>query len=266
MLPNFLIIGAQKAATTSLHSYIDQHPDIYMSPKKEPFYFTHTGMNMPGNNMVTELEDYKMLFSGRTNEKIVGESSTTYLACPWTPRLIHETIPEVKMVAILRNPIDRAWSQFKMHRRKGVNTFSNNFDEALAQFRVRERGDEKWETGYVEMGMYHKQLMRYYSYFKQEQIKLFLYDDILDNLSEVLTQIFDFLQVDPDVSMDVNYRRNTSSTKKSNLSQWNPFSRKEKDKMQMSQGARSRLIHLYEDEVMELSQLIDRDLSHWLKG
>lgn len=264
MLPNFIILGAQKAATTSLHTYVNQHPDIYMSPQKEPLYFMASGMEKPGNNAITDLQEYQNLFEGRTNEKILGESSPIYLACPWSPRLIHETIPEVKMIAVLRNPIERAWSQFKMHQRKGVTMYSGNFSEALKQHQERRRGDEVWHTSYVEIGMYYQQLQRYYQYFKRDQLKVFLYDDLIKDPARVLVQIFEFLGVDQQVEINVDYRRNTASGKKKSF--WNKlFSSKSPAESKLSDTDRSTLNGLFEAEINQLAALLGRDLNHWIR-
>ena len=96
-MPNFLIVGAQKAGTTSLHYYLKQHPQIYMSPRKEPHFFEgmHWDFYRPGRMMlpVTDLADYQGLFEGVTDEKAIGEASASYLYSPKAPTLINALSP-----------------------------------------------------------------------------------------------------------------------------------------------------------------------------
>lgn len=121
-LPNFLIIGAAKAGTTSLYHYLAQHPQIYMSPIKEPNFFALeercVDFRGPGDHLyikqfsVTELERYRSLFQGVTHEQAVGEASPLYLYSPVAPARSHRYVPEMKLIAILRHPVDRAYSAF----------------------------------------------------------------------------------------------------------------------------------------------------------
>src|ERR687894_3261543 len=113
-MPNFFIIGAQKAGTTSLYYYLKQHPQIYMSPRKEPHFFKgmHSELRKSGRGLppVTDLGDYQALFRGVTDEKAIGEASASYLYSPKAPALIKSSIPDAKLIAVLRNPADRAYS------------------------------------------------------------------------------------------------------------------------------------------------------------
>lgn len=133
-MPNFLIVGAQKAGTTSLHYYLKQHPQIYMRPRKEPHFFEgmHWDFYRPGRIMlaVTDLADYQALFEGVTDEKAIGEASASYLYSPKAPTLIKRSIPDARLIAILRNPPDRAYSNF-LHCVRGGRESIVDFAEAL---------------------------------------------------------------------------------------------------------------------------------------
>lgn len=120
-LPNFLVIGAHKAGTTALYNYLKQHPQVYMSPAKEPRFFALEGKNLkflgpkkdPGNRCrFTTLEAYRELFQGVSSEVAIGEASTLYLYSQEAPKRIQHYIPDAKLIAILRNPIKRAYSNF----------------------------------------------------------------------------------------------------------------------------------------------------------
>ncbi len=156
-LPNFLVIGAAKSGTTALHEYLKQHPQIYMSPQKEPHFFSLEGKKVdfrgPGdkreeqlNNSVTNIEDYRKLFQGVSNEIAIGESSTSYLNNPEAPERIRHYIPNAKLIAILRNPVARAYSSFLHMVQRGYEPLTD-FAEALRDEERRIR--DNW------MGLWH---------------------------------------------------------------------------------------------------------------
>ena len=153
-MPNFLIIGANKAGTTSIYSYLKQHPQIYMSPVKEPMFFTLEGKNIDRTEVsrqitlktaVNDIEDYQALFQGVSNEKAIGEASTAYLHCPWCAERIKQYIPDVKLIAILRDPIERAYSNYLMYVRWGLETL--DFPEAVRQEETM--GNRNQETAHA---------------------------------------------------------------------------------------------------------------------
>src|SRR5437868_623089 len=107
-LPNFLIIGAAKAGTTSLHHYLRQHPDVYMGPR-EPRYFAREGADAE-SPVIRTRDVYEQLFDGVTTEHAIGEGSPQYLNHPIAPDEIAAELPDVKLIVSLRNPADRAYS------------------------------------------------------------------------------------------------------------------------------------------------------------
>jgi len=129
-IPNFLIIGAAKSGTTSLYHALKQHPKIFMSPVKEPNFFALEGgeLNYPQGTVdprylaqcITTKEEYNQQFEGVSNEIAVGEASPIYLYHPQAPVRIKNCLPNVKIIVILRNPIERAYSNFLHHIREGV--------------------------------------------------------------------------------------------------------------------------------------------------
>ena len=104
--PNFFIVGAPKAGTSSLYAYLNEIPGIFMSPKKEPNYFSEN--TIPNDHPIKPIRDkkkYLELFKGVKGEKIIGEASTSYLADPEAPKLIHEACPDAKILISLRDPV-----------------------------------------------------------------------------------------------------------------------------------------------------------------
>ena len=127
-MPNFLIIGANKGGTTSLYNYLNQHPEIFMSPVKEPMFFTTVECNYTKeekkskglSDAATTIEDYQKLFRGVENEKAIGEASTAYLANPRCAKVIKKYVTDMKLISVLRHPVDRAYSNHKMYVRRGL--------------------------------------------------------------------------------------------------------------------------------------------------
>ena len=149
-LPNFLVIGAAKSGTSSLYMYLKQHPEIYMSPIKEPHFFSFDdeskmtkGPGDPIHKAITNFDDYQAQFDGVTDEKAIGEASTSYLYRPEAPGRIHAMLPDAKLIVILRNPVDRAFSAY-MHVVRDKRETSKDFAEALSKEESRKAAG--WET------------------------------------------------------------------------------------------------------------------------
>ena len=216
--PNFIIVGAPKAATTALASYLDQHPDIYISAQKEPHYFALEGQNdrFEGPlddvrvNMfaIREIEEYKLLFKKAGNSKIVGEASTSYLASTKAPSKIAAELEDVLLVAVLRNPVDRAFSDYLFFKRDGREP-CETFEEALADEDSGQR--EKWWSGrYRSAGLYSEQVKRYLDLFGEDRFKVILFDDIQDDIQKVMKDLYQTLGVDNSFVANTNTRYNVS--------------------------------------------------------
>jgi Sulfotransferase family len=138
-LPNFLIIGAAKSATTSLYFYLRQHPEVFMPPNKEPHYFFAPDLDrFQFDRMrltpITTLEAYQALFEGSEKFTVRGEASTRYLPSAYAPSAIRKAVPHVKLIAVLRNPMKRAYSHYLMMKRNRAtqhDTFQQVIDEEI---------------------------------------------------------------------------------------------------------------------------------------
>ena len=165
-LPNFLLIGAAKSGTSSLYHYFRQHPQIYMSPNKEPSFFAYEGkaiqLTGPGDQdfhakrIVTDLIDYQALFGDRTNQPAIGEASILYLYAPDAPARIHHYLPDVKLMAVLRNPVDRAFSSYAHLRRDGRESIAD-FRLALQEEEARIKANWEHQWHYAQLGFYYTQ-------------------------------------------------------------------------------------------------------------
>ena len=295
-MPNFLIIGAAKSGTTSLYHYLSQHPDVYMSPVKEPKFFALEGerpsFRGPGDgdaDAVTTLEGYRKLFEGADGEHAVGEASPLYLYLEKAVGRIKHHVPEARLIAVLRNPVERAYSSFLHKVRDGRETTSD-FAEALAleDGRVREGWAYGWH--YKRRGFYHEQLSRYYDVFGPDQIRIYLYEDLRQEPRELLRDAYGFLGVDDSFVPNLSLKHNVSGVPKNRmvhslLRGRNPI--KTALKPLLPEGLRKKLVvdlqrrnlekappippeirrglaEEYREDVTKLQGLIGRDLSGWL--
>jgi hypothetical protein len=195
--PNFFIVGAAKAGTTSLYRYLAQHPNIYMPKVKEPHWFSR--VKNPGDaGRITTEADYLRLFQGWRGEKAVGEASPSYLWESKAPYRIKERLPEAKIIILLRNPVDRAFSHYLMDVRDCIQ--QRPFYEAI----MTDYGSQPKRWGishlYVELGEYHEQMLRYLDCFGRERVLTLFFEEVFSGpraTSEAVAQITDFLGVDP---------------------------------------------------------------------
>lgn len=293
-MPNFLIIGAAKAGTTALYEYLKQHPQIYMSHEKEPKFFALEGEKLDfggphdqeniNRTAITDIEAYRKLFQGVSNEIAIGEASPLYLYSPKAPGRIKNYIPDAKLIAILRNPVDRAYSGYMMHVGLGWETTSD-FTQALQEEEMRIRNNWGWGH-YVNVGFYYMQLKRYFDTFNPNQIKVYLYEDLNANPIAMLQDIFQFLNVDESFVPDITIKHNISGIPKNNflgvlinsvkplnpiLKQVFPSGIRQNIKNQvlvkpqLSMDVRKQLIEVYREDILNLQDLIHRDLSKWMK-
>jgi hypothetical protein len=202
VLPNFLLIGAPKAGTTSLWHHLGQHPDIHMSATKEPNHFSPLG-----GWRVDDRATYEALFAG-TAARIRGEASVAYLSDPASPGLLARHVPDARLVAVLRDPVARALSQYRFNRSRGWEP-RRTFAGALREER-RRRPSLLLIRWYAERGRYGSQLDRYARWLDEGRLRVFLYEDLLADRERVVRDIFAFLGVDADVPLDLAVRHNAT--------------------------------------------------------
>lgn len=298
-LPNFLIISGGRSGTTSLYHYLEQHPAIFMCPVKEPHFFCFEGESLdfrgPRDELimrrfVTNIEDYLALFQGATNEKAVGEASTHYLYSQKAVERIKHYIQNVKLIAILRHPAERAYSAFLLSRREGYDPI-RDFTKALEEEEARIHN--KWFWGhYLTKGYYYIHLKRYFDNFDRDQIRVYLYEDLKADALGLVQDIFRFLNVDNTFAPDVSKRYNpTGSVPRSRtfqafLTEPHPIkalfkvllpeglrgrirtgleNRNRARPLQLSPEMRKQLTEVYQEDILKLQTLIQRDLSEWLE-
>ena len=293
--PNFLIIGAAKAGTSSLYHYLNEHPQVYMSPVKEPRFFApelytdclkdpyRSGAKEHRSDPMSS-EEYIALFEGVSDEIAIGEASTEYLYVPKAAERIKAQLPDVKVIAVLRDPAERAYSAFCYQVRDGCEHLS--FEEALAQEESRRIDKKRWPGWhYKRVGFYYEQIKRYFDLFDREQIKIYSNEDLQADSGAIVQDACRFLGVEDTFMPDLT-RRNVSAIPKSMalqnlLIKDNPLKtivrpfipvglRKSirdqnlTKKPALSPDIRQKLIADYREDILKLQALIQKDLSSWL--
>jgi hypothetical protein len=222
--PNFLIIGAGKGGTTSLYYYLRQHPNIYMSPIKETNFFAYAPdgadqfLNFDYSLFpVKDIATYKKLFTSGNPTTVQGDSSLIYLWHPAAPENIHKHIPEAKLICVLRNPVERAYSAYFMY--VSQNFERRSFLQAITdELKMRKFGN--WPLGrgvYIGSGFYFQQLKRYLHYFNDNQIKIILNDDYCQNTYATLNKIYRLLEIPENIFPKTFIRHNTSGMLKNKI-------------------------------------------------
>src|ERR671915_1370169 len=213
--PNFFIVGAQKAATTSLYFYLKEIPGVYMSPVKEPLYFAAHAIQNSAFDVIRDKKEYLRLFEKARGYIAVGEASTGYLWDPDAPKLIHQTVPHARIIMILRDPIERAYSNYLMYKKYG-GIKSSFYDELMRDSKIQEKLYGKSQL-YVEMGMYYEQVKRYFDIFGREQVKVIIFEEFVQHPEQTVNEVLAFLGVKYTVR-EIREQHNPYSVPRSPLS------------------------------------------------
>jgi hypothetical protein len=312
-IPNFFIAGAAEAGTISLYHYLNQHPDIFMSPVKEPCYFAQemrpenfspelrasiqhamdelrtqldSGLEIiAGDGIVARQEDYRKLFQGVREERAVGEASVAYLWSATAAKEIAAFNPAAKIVLILRHPAERAFSNYVYYLADGH--ISESFSEHLALC-LKTDGLMGLHYPFLEVGLYGQQVERLLDHIRQEQVRVWLYEDTTANPAKFFREVLAFLGVDTEFTPDRSLRHVQMEVPKMagatqilrRFGVWQglrgcapsimrPMLKKvmyrERGSMTMSAEDRRFLVHYYRDDVKRLEHVIARDLFQWLQ-
>ncbi len=298
-LPNFLIVGAAKSGTSSLHNYINQHTDIFMPDVdhagrsvKEPQFMVKDIIQDRLHFGVWSFKEYKELFNDVQDHKMVGEASVFYLY------FYEEAIKNIKMrlgdkvkiIIMLRNPIERAYSAY-FHVSRGLKE-NLSFEEAIGDEESRFQNDSSITPmiRYKDMGLYYQMVKRYLEEFSD--VLIILHEDFRDDTQSVLRRVFQFLDVDDKQIIDTNIKYNiggkqwknrflkymfhsnnvikkfanfiTPSFIKKQLT--NKLVNLSKNKVPpMHIKTEQFLKNFYKEDVKNLSKLINRDLHKWIR-
>jgi len=322
MLPNTIVIGAPRSGTTSLYEYLNAHPQVFMSSVKEPEFFSAASLDgvrqkTPDRGagsleedaalspaLHAELARYVALFERAGDERVRGEASTGYLAHPTAAAHLHRHLPDAKLIAILRDPADRAHSHMVHSRRifaeQGqvpvtieagrplTEEFCDVVDNALRH------GSRPPATTVAEVwlrtGFYFEHLSRFMSLFAEGQLRVILFDDLVRDAQAVMAEVFRFLGVDETFRLPTTAAFNVSVVPR-NVNVFGFFTTRNSlmrsarlmapasvramamrarnrvlatEKPTLDLDLRSKLVAIYRNDILQLQDLLKRDLSSWL--
>lgn len=301
-LPNFLIFGVQKAGTTSVYDYLRQHPQVYVSLVKETEFMAREAvaetvaradaeplLTPGGRRQILTLQDYEALFDGVTDEIAIGEASPNYLfAHQRAVPNIQKYVPTAKLIAILRNPVERAYSDYLMHIRELVG----NRKPLAEQVKTSANSSHTLLKGFYYEGTQH-----FLEAFGSDQVKIFLYDDLRQDADGLMREIYRFIGVDSQFQADTGRRQQAAEVPKNQtvnqlLRTRNPLrsavgamlrvavpeaqrqklrsrliaaNSQGKEALPLSLEDRKILEGYYREDILRLQDLIGRDLSAWFK-
>lgn len=295
--PNFFIVGAPKSGTTTLYRWLQQHPGVFMSAKKEPLFFCgiRDDFSGPGSEplnrwIVRDEAEYARLFLPGSGFPLRGEASTDYLAFEGAAAAIHASVPDARIVMVLRNPVERAFSEHRHLLRDGVEP-NRSFRRAL------DLEEERRAAGWIPLfwhkhrGLYAAQVARYLDRFG-DRVRIYLYEELSASPGELTADLFRFLGVEP-VALDRSTRYNVS---RSNV----PRSRtlesvasgrrvpgwlkrraaallgrerieaarawlrsRNRTDIRLHPADRRHLVEYFDDDIVRLERIIGKDLSAW---
>lgn len=284
MLPNFICPGAMKSGTTTLYRLLRQHPDIHL-PRKEIRFFSP-------DNWHKGFDWYKSIFNNYKGQKIIGEITPQYMYYPEAVERIHNLLGyDIKFVFLLRNPVQRAYSDYRMHQRVGL--YAKPFEDFIAGAPLPK------DLDFVNKGLYAHQIGRFLRYYPVEHMKFVIFEEFIKNQEQILKEIFDFLGVDRDVPIQYELHENPDFIYKhprlrkmqlrlANFIQkyvirtlykdkdtrirkysalWHSLvranARSDKEAPKPPPGLLEKLSAYYRDDIAEMESIIGRDLAVW---
>ena len=231
IVPTFFLAGAPKAGTTSLYHHLRQHPEIYMSPVKEPSYFSFevrlenfalserdhllkqiaieeeaagSFQGITAHRFFNTWEEYLELFARANGAKAIGEASVGYLWSRTAAREIAARTPRAKLLFILRHPAERAFSHYIHGLSSGQ--VSHSFRDHIAKGLRASRDTLSIYHPFLDAGFYGEHIERYFACFCRQQVRIWLYEDTLADPAGFLRQVLTFLDVDPNFTPDASRR------------------------------------------------------------
>ena len=294
-LPHFLAVGAAKAGTTSIWAYLRQNPEIYLSDVKESNFLVDFDMQTENaqtyrRSVVTREADYISLFEMARGDQLIGEVCPLYLYHydQTIPRIKRYLNSDVTIILILRNPVDRCYSGYRMYSNQGLERLP--LSETLgASNRVRLHNKDHWRRHYnITCGLYHKQVQAYLEAFGRDQVLCIKFEDLVHNAGQILCEVTEYLGLRSfeydtsramNVSMQVRHGQifkyllvDCTSSVRRILSPYVPDRYKSlfqrfvytKQKEPLSAESRKYLQDYYRADIEQLQALLAWDLGHWL--
>ena len=285
-LPDFLIVGAQRSGTTYLHHLLAQHPQVHLPVQKELHYFDLVGIRYPE----VDLDEYARSFRGAAPGQVVGEATPSYMYFPWVPELLGRHLPDARLVFVLRDPVDRAYSHYWKAIRDGREnlTFERALEVEGRRLRVSHR--DRVAFSYRDRGFYMRQIERFRSHFPRERMLVLRAEDLYARPLDVLRDVCAFIGAPLEFEVGEHrtdlehapvperlglYRRlvgvERASNGRSGLWRVGRAAKRLRQRMARLGGAyppmkvetRRRLGEGYRDDASALAAFLDVDLGHW---
>jgi len=200
--PDFFIVGGSRCGTTSLYSYLKQHPDVFLPERKEPHYYSSQSTPLPYwllplKSIITK-QDYLQLFEDSKENMIVGDASSTYLMNLDAPKLIFEDNPNAKIIISLRNPIDRTYTAYLAQYRSGNE--KRSFGESIRRDFSAITGEELQRQSALNSD-YYEYVKNYYHYFPKEHIKIIIFEEFIKNPKQTMKELLHFLNLSTELNI-----------------------------------------------------------------
>jgi hypothetical protein len=287
--PNFFIAGAAKSGTTSVACYLEQHPEVFLPPIKQPSYFAREiipSLQLPNwqKKCVLDWSSYLKLFRNVTDQKAIGEASTAYLIAPEAPADIRAAFPRARIIIMLRSHVERAFSTYLMLCRNG--RLRSSFSDVIRRPRSGTAPD--WRFLILETRKIAAGVERFLTVFPREQVRWYFYEEFSSNPIAVMRSIHEFLGIDPDFKPDLACRRNAALLPKAPLlhrighmtgvanlankitpDRVRPYLRRllyqTGPEPRLSVEDRALLVEYFREDIEKLSKLVEKDLGEWLK-
>lgn len=201
MKPYFICLGAQKSATSTLRQILRNHPDIFLPEENEPHFFDSDDFYRGKDWYI------KKFFSNCSPSERAGDMTPSYMFLPKVPERIFKTLgADMKLIFMLRNPANRAFSQYLMNIRLGLIKPNISFDSIISNY--DEKKDNKnmnpWTDGYIERGLYAKHIINYRKYFPQKNMIFIIFEDFVRDIPGQIKEIYKFLKIDENHSVDLD--------------------------------------------------------------
>lgn len=289
MKVNFFIVGAPKSGTTSLYYYLQEHPEVEMSREKEPDYFSYDSIQKQGmyysNQRINSEEKYHSLFNKKSKGVIFGEASVSYLFYNKVANRIKQYNADAKIIIMLRNPIDRAFSHYLMDFRLGL--VSDSFENIINKT-SKHKNAQLFYQQYIEVSEYSNQIERYLKEFNINNILFIDYEDFKKDARRVVRNVYDFLDINSEYKADVHKKHNIFTMPKNNfirrlysfifvrniltfllhkkiISSIRSLLFKHNKKPVLSEDIRKQLQQYFKKDILRLNHLMNKDFAKWIK-
>ena len=288
MKVDFFIVGAPKAGTTSLYHYLNEHPQVEMSSQKEPDYFSDKAIHEQGiyytKNRVNTLDKYESLFVQKESV-IYGEGSVSYLFYDNVAEDIKKYNPNAKIIIMLRNPAERAFSHYLMDYRLGL--ISDSFENIIAK-KSKHKNAHLFYQQYIEVSKYSNQILRYLNFFEKDNILFIDYEDFRINVSDTVNQAYNFLEISTDFTADTDIKHNTFTMPKNKVIRYiysfvflrkilafllpanlvkhiRLFLFRLDRRPELLKETRIQLRKIFKDDIRKMEEVLSKDYSKWIK-